>query len=105
MRPIELLSQLVNHNAPSGPAVIPAGAPIPGYTVTFPAPEAAAAPTDGTRPTTDRPTNNAVAANPSPHVRRLDIATRRFTLRVAPIDTRCRHQPTIGSALPPIGDA
>ena len=33
IRPIELLP-LVNHRAPSGPAVMPPGAPIPGYSET-----------------------------------------------------------------------
>jgi len=38
IRPIELLPELVNHSAPSRPAVIPTGAAMPGpvLPVTFP---------------------------------------------------------------------
>ena len=40
IRPIESLPELVNHSAPSGPAVIPCGMLMPGKIFTWPAPEA-----------------------------------------------------------------
>jgi hypothetical protein len=48
IRPIELLLMLVNHKAPSGPAVIPYGASLPRYSDTTGEPDANAAEGDTT---------------------------------------------------------
>src|SRR5438132_3491641 len=69
MRPIELLSTLVNHSAPSGPAVIPCGVDMPAYAVISPAEiEGAAAAVLAPRAAPPMPSASAAPARtPSRH--------------------------------------